>query len=50
MANFVADPNAPVLSLSSPLLPLRIGSGADLLSAATTIVSSGVPVSLGQPR
>ncbi|MCL4782534.1 MAG: hypothetical protein KJZ70_05825 [Bryobacterales bacterium] len=49
VANFVADPNAPVLSLSSPLLPLRIGSGADLLSAATTIVSSGVPVSLGQP-
>ena len=49
VANFVADPNAPVLSLTAPLPPLQIGSAPELLNAAATLISSGVPVSLGQP-
>lgn len=48
VANFVADPNAPVLSLAEPPPPLQIGSAPELLSAAATLISSGVPVSLGQ--
>jgi uncharacterized protein (TIGR03437 family) len=49
VANFVADPNAPVLSVAVPPPPLQIGKAPELLSSAVTIVSSGVPVSIGQP-